>query len=265
LRRPKIGLALGSGGVRGYAHIGVLKVLMENQIPIDFLAGSSMGSVVAVLFANGLNLDLLVKLATHMKRKHLFDYTVPRMGFIRGEKIKELIRLLTHGKKLEDLRIPTSVVATDLLTGERVVFRHGSIEDAVRASIAIPGVFEPVAYENRLLFDGGVIDRVPVGVVKEMGADLVIAVDVAREDLHSEVNSLFEVIAQTIDIMEREIFKYRILDADVVIRPKVGHQPTISFDNIEAIVKEGEESAREMIGIIQQRIREWEEIYDKKI
>lgn len=223
MRRPKIGLALGSGGVRGYAHIGVLKVLMENQIPIDFLAGSSMGSVVAVLFANGLNLDLLVKLATHMKRKHLFDYTVPRMGFIRGEKIKELIRLLTHGKKLEDLRIPTSVVATDLLTGERVVFRHGSIED------------------------------------------LVIAVDVAREDLHSEVNSLFEVIAQTIDIMEREIFNYRILDADVVIRPKVGHQPTISFDNIEAIVKEGEESAREMIGIIQQRIREWEEIYEKKI
>jgi NTE family protein len=258
MKRPKIGLVLGSGGARGYAHIGVLKVLKQHEIPIDYIAGSSMGSIIGVLYANQLNLDLLSKLASFMKRKHLVDFSVPKMGLIRGDRIKELIRLLTHGKRLEQLSIPTAVVATNLLTGEPVVFKEGPIDEAVRASISIPGIFEPVQWGDQLLVDGGVVDRVPIQPVKEMGADLVIAVDVAPIHLQASINSVYEVITQSIDIMEREIYKHRLIDADVVIRPDVGHHSITNFNNVESVIHEGEESALQYVAIIKQLIEEWD-------
>src|SRR5690606_1888190 len=134
------------------------------------------------------------KLFIHIKRKHWLDFTVPGLGLILGEKIKEIIRLLTHRKKLEELSIPTAVVATDLNTGDPVVFRSGSMEDAVRASISIPGIFEPVVIDGRMLVDGGVIDRVPIGIVREMGADITIAVDVVPQVSQVRVKNIFDVI-----------------------------------------------------------------------
>ncbi|CCQ92375.1 Uncharacterized NTE family protein YlbK [[Clostridium] ultunense Esp] len=255
--RPKIGLALGSGGVRGYAHIGVLKVFEENGIPIDYVVGSSMGSIVSVLYANRINLDHLSRLAIYLKKKHLFDYSVPRLGFIKGEKIKEMVRLLTQRKKLEDLYIPTAVVATDLTRGERFVFREGPIDEAVRASIAIPGIFEPVQMGDRLLVDGGVIERVPVPTAREMGADLVIGVDVSHRSVNRRARSIFEVIMQTIDIMDREIFMNRASGADLLIRPNVGHFDTTSFERVEEIIQEGERAAREKIKEIEALIQGW--------
>ena len=137
MSRPKVGLALGSGAARGLAHIGVLKVLQQEGIPVDLLAGSSMGSLVAVLYANRLDLEMVEKLAIHLKRKH-WDFKMPGLGFVTGERIKELVRLLTHGKQLEELSIPTAVVATDLVKGERVVFTSGPIDFAVR--LAFPSL-----------------------------------------------------------------------------------------------------------------------------
>ncbi len=258
MTRPKIGLALGSGGARGYAHIGVLKVLQEYQIPIDYIAGTSMGSFVGVLYANGINIDLLGKLVGHLKKKNLIDLVVPKRGLIRGSLIKEVVRLLTHGKNLEDLVIPTAVVATDLISGERVIFREGPIDTAVRASISIPGIFEPVEHEGKLLVDGAVVDRVPISVVRGMGADIVLAVDVGPAELNREVRTIFDVISQTLDIMERETSKHRGIQPDVLIRPDVGNHGITQFERADWLINQGEESARTMVSQIQQLIESWE-------
>lgn len=255
--KPKIGLALGSGGARGFAHIGVLKVLDEHQIPIDYLAGSSMGSFIGALYANDIQPHMMEKLALNLKRKHWLDLTVPNMGLVAGQKAKELFRLLTHGKNIEDLSKPLAIVATDIETGERVVFREGPVDQAIRASTSIPGIFVPERVGDRLLVDGGVIDRVPITVTKEMGADLVIAVDVAHFDVKMKVSSIFEVIAQAIDVMEREILRHRMLSADLVIRPDVGHHSSISYTGIEEIIAEGEKAALEHIDQIKELIENW--------
>lgn len=258
-RKPIVGLALGSGGARGYAHIGVLKVLDAHGIKVDMLAGSSMGSLIAAVYANGIEPHMMGKLAKNLKRKHLVDLTVPGMGFIMGDKIKQLIQLLTHGKRIEELDIPLAIVATDIESGERVVFRDGPIDQAVRASISIPGIFVPERVNGRLLVDGGVIDRVPVSVLREMGADIVIAVDVAQLDTEMKMGSIFDVIVQTIDVMEREIFRNRILAADLVICPDVGHYSSIAYGGVEEIIDRGEHAANEIVQQIEEMIANWEE------
>lgn len=257
--KPKIGVALGSGGSRGLAHIGVLKVLKEHNISVDYISGSSMGSLIGAIHANGNDLNMMEKLAIHLKRKHWLDLSVPKLGLVSGEKVKELIKILTHGKNIEDLKIPLAIVATDIEKGERVVFTQGPIYKAVRASISIPGIFVPEEVEGRLLVDGGVIDRVPIHAVRNMGADFVIAVDVGLHNAKIEVNSIFDVIAQTIDIMERLNFEHQILSADYVIRPNVGNISSISFTNIKEIIDEGYRVASEHIEEIKELIKEREE------
>lgn len=257
--RPTVGLALGAGGARGLAHIGVLKTLHKHDIPVDCIAGSSMGSFIGSIYAAEQDLHMLEKLAVHLKRKHWLDLTVPKLGFIAGEKVKELIRLLTHGKNIEQLAIPLWIVATDLEKGERVIFKKGSIDRAVRASISIPGIFIPEMIDGRYYVDGGVVDRVPITVAKEMGADFVIAVDVATppSEGHTTFLHIFDVIARSIDIMEEEILRYRIPNADIIIRPSVGHIHTIAFDEAQACIEEGERTAEAMIDVIRQKIRDW--------
>ncbi|AIE59539.1 patatin-like phospholipase family protein [Bacillus methanolicus] len=259
MRRPKIGLALGSGGARGFAHLGVIKVLKAEGIPIDFLAGSSMGAMVGCLYAAGLDIDRLYKLAGAFKRKYYLDFTVPKMGLIAGKRVKELVRIFTHGKNIEQLEIPVGVVATDLMTGEKVVFRQGPIADAVRASISIPGIFVPEKLNGRLLVDGGVVDRIPVSVVKEMGADLIIAVDVSRVKTNSEITSIFDVIMQSVDIMQNELVMSREIASDVMIRPRVEMYSSQAFTNIDEIILIGEEEARKQIGKIKSIIDRWKE------
>ncbi len=263
-QRPTVGLALGSGGARGFAHIGILKVFEAHGIPIDLMAGSSMGSLIGALYANDIKPHMMEKLALNLKRKHWLDVIVPNLGFVAGEKIKELIRLLTHGKRIEQLAKPLAIVATDIETGERVVFREGPVDQAVRASIAIPGIFVPERVGERLLVDGGVIDRVPITVAREMGADIVIAVDVAQFDVKMKVSSIFDVIAQAIDVMEREILRHRMLSADLVIRPNVGHYSSISYSGVEEIIAEGERTALEHVDRIKEMIENWGKVDDRE-
>ncbi|MGD6841903.1 patatin-like phospholipase family protein [Bacillus infantis] len=257
MRQPVIGLALGSGGARGFAHLGVIKVLKEEGINVDVIAGSSMGALVGCFYGAGLDIDRLYKLAGAFKRKYYLDFTVPKMGFLAGKKVKELIRLFTHGKSLEDLDIPVRVVATDLKAGEKVVFSKGPIADAVRASISIPGIFIPEKLEDRLLVDGGVIDRVPVSVVEEMGADLIIAVDVSRVKTSSDITSIFDVIMQSLDIMQMELVSNREIASDIMIRPHVEMYSSRAFTNIEDIIRIGEEEARKQVPRIKEAIQNW--------
>lgn len=259
MHRPKIGLALGSGGARGFAHLGAIKVLQEEGIPIDMIAGSSMGAMVGCFYAAGLEMERLYKFSTAFKRKYYLDFTVPKMGFIAGKRVKDLIRLLTHGKNLEDLTIPVSVVATDLMSGEKVIFDKGPVADAVRASISIPGIFVPEKLNGRLLVDGGVVDRVPVSVVKEMGADIVIAIDVSHVKANTEITSIYDVIMQSLDILQMELVSHRVIDSDFIIKPRVEMYSSKAFTNIEEMIKIGEEEMKKHTSEIKQFIKNWKE------
>jgi NTE family protein len=179
----KIGLALGGGSARGLAHIGVIQVLQAYGIPIDIIAGTSIGSLVGSLYAAGDSVEKLEKSVSLLdKRKvlSLMDITFPRSGLVRGNRIeKMLIDWGLGDKTFEELNIPFAAVATDIESGERVILNQGNVADAVRASMSIPGIFVPVKYDDRYLVDGGVVDPVPVDLAKKMGADIVIAVSLA--------------------------------------------------------------------------------------
>jgi NTE family protein len=181
------------------------------------------------------------------------------MGFIAGKKVKEFIRFFTHGKNIEDLIVPLGVVATDLMSGEKVVFKEGPVAEAVRASISIPGIFVPEKYNGRLLVDGGVSDRVPVSVVREMGADIVIGIDVSRVGRYTEISTIYDVIMQSIDIMQTEIYNNREIASDVMLRPSVEMYSSRAFTNIEEIIAIGEEETRKKLDQIKMVIDRWKE------
>ncbi|NLP50845.1 patatin-like phospholipase family protein [Bacillus sp. RO1] len=259
MKEPIVGVALGSGGARGFAHLGALKVLQEENISVDLIAGSSMGALVGSFYAMGHDMDRLYKIATAFKRKYYLDFTVPKMGFVSGNRVKELIRMFTQNKNIEELDIPLSIVTTDLEKAEKVVLTSGPISDAVRASISIPGIFVPEKVNGRLLVDGGVVDRVPASVAKEMGADIVIAIDVSQVKTNEPIDSIFDVILQTIDIMQNELVKRSETEADIMIRPSVAHYSSRAFTNIEEIIRIGEEATRLQIPYIKKTIEEWKE------
>jgi len=258
VKMPKIGLALGSGGARGFAHLGVLKALRDHSIPIHMIAGSSMGALVGCFFAFGHNLDQIIKLSIAFKRNYYLDFTVPKMGFITGNRVKNLVDLFMHGKNIEDLKIPVCVIATDLKTGEKIEFTKGHIASAVRASIAIPGIFIPEKLNGRLLVDGGVADRVPVSSVKKMGANLVISSDVAGVNTEAEISTVYDVIMQSLDILQMEIGAAREIESDIMIHPPVEHFSARAFKNIEEIINAGEKEALKKIPEIKKMIQEFQ-------
>ncbi|OEH93934.1 patatin-like phospholipase family protein [Bacillus solimangrovi] len=262
--RPKIGLALGSGGARGFAHLGVLRALQDENIPIDIIAGSSMGSLIGAFYGAGHDMSRLYKLATAFRRKYYLDFTVPKMGFITGNRVKDLIHIFTKGKQIEELDVKLGVIATDLIKGTKRVFTQGNLPEAVRASISIPGIFVPVKIDGNLYVDGGVIDRVPITTARELGADLVIAVDVSHVKADVEITSIYDVIMQSIDILQDELVKSRGLDADVMIVPDVTQFSSRAFTNLEEIIQIGEEETRQHIPLIKSAISSWEGVHHGK-
>jgi NTE family protein len=189
MMKKKIGLALGSGSVRGFAHIGVLKVLEEEKVPIDFIAGTSIGALIGAAYASGLNARLLEKIALSTEWRSLVDFTVPKTGFIAGREVEKYIARIIEYKNFSELNIPLNIVATDISKGEKVIFDKGNVAKAVRASISIPGVFKPVKLDKKELVDGGLVDPIPVDVVKEMGAAKIIAVDLSIDLQQKRISS----------------------------------------------------------------------------
>ncbi|MBU0479155.1 patatin-like phospholipase family protein [bacterium] len=186
MKKTKIGLALGGGAARGLAHIGVLKALVENNVPVDMIAGTSIGALVGACFAKDGEINTLEEIILNIDWRQLALLLDPNLallkkGFIHGEKIKELLRSIIGDIEFKDLKIPLRVIATDVITGEEVVIDSGSVAEAVRASISIPVIFTPVKFENKFLVDGGIVNPVPVNIVRNMGAKLVIACNVIPE------------------------------------------------------------------------------------
>jgi len=252
---PKIGLALGAGGAKGLAHIGVLQVLEEAKIPIHLITGSSMGAAIGSIYAAGAQLEMMAKLAKELNNSHFIDLVIPKWGLIKGKKAHDLLRLMTHNKNFSELEIPVGIVATDLETGERVVFTEGNVANAVRASIAVPGVVEPFRLDNRLLVDGAVVDRVPAQLAKEMGADLVIAVDLQYHNrVKVEINTIYDVIMQSIELLERQIRNYYSSHADIIVKPKVNDYSWTDFEAAGHFIEKGRLACWEVLDEIKEKI-----------
>lgn len=239
----KKGLILGAGGARGFAHLGFLQVLEKEGLEMDLIVGCSIGAIFGALYAAGIDLYRLEKLLTYPGfSRRLFDISVTRGGFIKGDKLLEAMRLLTKDLQFEDLKIPLAIVATDIETGDSVVFREGNVAQAVRASISIPGVFQPFRYQGRLLVDGAVKNRLPIHVAQKMGADKILAVDV-KKALSAKLNTAMDVLFQSVEILEEEVFRSVCMGADLLIQPEVGHISSLQFDAAAEAIDLGRQAA----------------------
>jgi NTE family protein len=218
---PKLGLALGGGAARGFAHIGVLQVLEEEGIKPALVVGTSAGSVVASFYASGKNGQQLQWLADTMDESQFTDWANPftGRGMLRGEALGKYINSQLNGMKIEDMKMPLGIVATDLRTGDGVLFRRGDVATAVRASSAVPSVFEPVRIGGKEYVDGGLVSPVPVRYAKQMGADLVLAIDISSRPEDAKTSDMLKVLLQTFSIMGKSISQLELAQADVVVRP----------------------------------------------
>ncbi|MHB8103980.1 MAG: patatin-like phospholipase family protein [Dehalococcoidales bacterium] len=269
-KKKKIGLALSGGAARGLAHIGVLDVLQREGIPIDLVTGTSAGAIIGAIYASCRDCNIVKKIATNIDWKKLspfIDLTLPKSGFIKGKKIENLIAsFLGIRTDFADLKIPFACVATDIDTGEEIIFNRGSVPTAVRASISVPGVFTAVRWDERFLVDGGLTTPVPVELVREMGADFIIAVNVnppvskrmgksskLRAQAHKEPN-LFQVITQLIAITTYAVVQNNMVTADIIIEPKVAHIGPTDFQKVGEMILMGQEAAIDAIPKIKRKL-----------
>ncbi len=245
--QPKVGLALGGGGARGFSEVGVLRVLEQEKIPVSFVAGTSVGSLVGALYADtGRVLDAEFH-AVSVAEEDLFDYrafAVFSGGFVRGDRLRRFLGENLKSRSIEQMKIPFAAVAVDVATGRVVAFRRGPIAPAVHASCAIPGVFVPVEIGGRTYVDGGVVNPVPADVARSMGADVVIAVSIPALARSTVPSNPVAVAYQSVMIMSAEIGRLRAREADVVISPDVGDVAYDDFTQKKRLIAAGEEAAR---------------------
>lgn len=251
---PRIGLALGGGAARGFAHIGVIQVLEEAGIKVDLVAGTSAGSLVAALYASGMSGRELASLAENMDEGAITDWAFPTRGLIRGEALARYVREKTGGRQIEQMKLPLGIVATDLSDGSGVLFQRGDAGAAVRASSSVPAVFQPVKIGTREYVDGGLVAPVPVRYAKQMGAELIIAVDISSPPDEKPGGDAIRMLLQTFSIMGRSINNFELREADVVLRPKLDGIGSADFTARKRSIQAGREVAQQMLSQIRARI-----------
>jgi NTE family protein len=254
MKRKKLGLALSSGGARGIAHIGFLKVLTDNGVPIDCISGSSMGAVVGSIYCAGTACEVMADRAKILKLRDLLDielFFFKKMGFIKGNKRENLIKEFLGEKEFPDCIIPFNCTAVDIMTGERLILDSGSLCKAVMASSAIPSIFAPVEIDGRKLVDGGVLTRLPIEAVRNLGADVVVAVDVLGDTITSmQPKSVFSTLIRTINIMDWEITKYSMHRADLVVTVEQPEVDQFMAKNLDKSIEAGERAAQNALPTI---------------
>ena len=254
-QRPLIGLALGGGAARGAAHIGVLKVLAEEGIAVDRVAGTSVGSVVGAAFCAGLSWKDILERARRIDWPDVASLTLPRMGFLRMDRFEGLIRGTIGVEDFRDLSIPLSTVAVDLATGREVIFASGPIARAVRASCSVPGVFEPVLEGEGVLVDGGLLNEVPADVVRRMGADVVLAVSLTADRRHeAPPRNVLDIIYYSFDILLAARTQESLKAADLVVAPQLAGFAYRDLKRIDELVERGERAMRGALGRLRQII-----------
>ena len=251
----KIALALGGGAARGFAHIGVIKALEAQGIRPEIVTGTSAGAVVGALYAAGNDGFALQKLAIKMDESKINDWSLPDRGLLKGEALQQFINETIGQRSIETLKKPLGVVATDLHSGESILFRTGNTGMAVRASATVPGVFKPVTINGHEYVDGGLSSLIPVRSARQMGADVVIAVDISARPDNKTVNSTLDILLQTFTIMGQNMARYELKEADVVVRPQVGNVGATDFQSRHNAIMEGEKAAQAALPAIREAIR----------
>lgn len=257
-RKPRIALALGGGAARGFAHIGVIKALETSGIMPDFIVGTSAGSVVGALYAAGHGPFELQKLAIQLDEASVTDWSLFDRGLIRGVALERFINTHVGNKPIEGLRRRFAAVATDLQSGEPIIFQSGNTGTAVRASSAIPGVFPPVAFGGREYVDGGLVAPIPAREARSLGADIVIAVDISGRPSGKKNQGSLDVLLDTIAIMGGALGKSELSAADVVIRPELRGLPATNFQQRHEAILEGEKAGFAAIARVREAIAAWQ-------
>ena len=257
-QRPiRVGLALGGGAARGFAHIGVIKALEARNIQVDLVAGTSAGSVVGALYASGMNGFALNKLALTMDEASISDWAMPfrTRGFLQGVALQNYLNTTLNNRPIEKMAKPLGVVATDLKTGQPILFQRGNTGIAVRVSCSVPSIFEPVKIGGHEYVDGGLVSPVPASFARKMGADFVIAVDISQRPESGLTASSFDVLMQTFTIMGQTIKAYELDKyADVVIRPNLAAMSGSDFSQRNAAILAGEEAVAKMMPELQRKM-----------
>ena len=253
---PRIGLALGGGAARGLAHLGVLKVLIEEKIPIDFIARVSVGSIVAAGFAAGLSIEQLIQQAESVTWKHLSRWSLSLQGFNRNDRMADWLESLLPVSTFEELKVPLRVLATDLRTGKPVVLERGPLFPAIRASCAIPGLYVPVEVNGYLLADGYLTCNLPVQQVREMGADIVVASAIGLEISDQvNLNNIYQILLRSFSIMSSAVQNNSLPDADVLIQPRIENFSWTDLDALSELIEAGEGAAREQLDHLWETLR----------
>ncbi len=248
--RPRVAVALGGGGARGMAHVGVLEVFQESRIPIDIITGTSVGALVGALYSAGTPLDEMENMAENVGWNELSDFSgTTRIRLLLGgsllssKKMERYIAATIGEKRFYNLNIPFACVATDLVTGERVIFRDGEVALAARASATVPGLFDPVEYRHRFLVDGGILDNIPTDVARLMGGEYIIAVSVNGDFSRQAIASVFRVLVQSISIQGKVLDDERLKDADYVVSPQVGTVSAVDLGRSHECIDAGVSAA----------------------
>lgn len=266
-KKPKIGLALGGGGARGLAHIGVLKVLRKHGIEPDFVAGVSMGAFVGACYTLGSDLEKMEKEAVSFNKtkalKKMLDLNNPKRSLLKGDKVYKYIKDWVGDTTFADTKVPFRIIATDLASGEEVVLKQGPLAESIRASISVPGIFPPVKINNRYLVDGGVLNCTPVDVLEEMGADIIIGVDlIIKRKVEMEDPSIVATLVQSYEVMRSHGAKTNVEKTNkkvILVKPHLrGTIDSFKFYNINKFIESGEKAARTSLPRIKKRIKEFE-------
>jgi NTE family protein len=250
--RPGIGLALGGGFARGFAHLGVLEVLERNHIPISCIAGTSVGSILGAAYASGAPLARIIATCKTLRFRDIARWRVSRLGLASNHRLGDLIERVFDSRQFEDLRIPMAVVATDLNTGEPVVLTNGNLVDAIRASCAFPGLFEPVEIGTRCLADGALVAPVPTRAARELGAEFVLGVSVGIQDVNrGSPSNVFQVMTRAVCAAQKHQLEVWERHADLVLRPDVSSLAWDDFERAEEAIEAGAAAAHRALPRIQ--------------
>ena len=260
LPKIRIGIALGGGAAKGFAHIGVIKMLEANGFKPEFVAGTSAGSVVGALYASGMDPFLLQERAVALDESSIRDVSLFSGGLIKGQKLQDYVNGQVRQKPIEAMKLPFAAVATQLETGKRTVFSRGNAGQAVRASSSIPGVFEPVQIGKFSYVDGGIVSPVPVDATRGLGAELVIAVDISSKASGKTPDGMLGIVNQSIAIMGQKLGEQELARADVIIRPRVASIGPADFEQRNQAILEGERAALAAMPQIRARIAQLQKV-----
>lgn len=253
-RKARVGLALGGGAARGFAHVGVIKALETSGIVPDIVVGTSVGSVVGSLYAAGNDVFALQKLAMQLEESSLTDWAIFDRGFLKGEALERFVNQQVGNRPIEQLKRKFAAVATDLASGEATVFTTGNVGTAVRASSSIPGVFSAVVIRGREYVDGGLTSPIPARAARQLGADVVIAVDISAKPSGKRNQGNIDLLLDTIAVMGTAISRYELREADVVVRPVIAGLSAANFEQRHEAILRGEQAGYAAIGRIRDKI-----------